>query len=279
MKRAWLGRGIVVATLYALGSLAAAASHAADARVLVAVIEAGSNRQVFALESGQAFQIQVGGSVRLELIDPAWDNPAQRHRERVAGRFTVSEPAVIKLSGENLAEGSVWAKAMAVPRNGQPVRVSFAPQGGGRRGGEILVGVVSAAVALAPAPPPPDRVQGIVTTLYRGILLRDPDPGGLQAWVDTIRQNGFLGVLSVAHDIADSRESKIDVYSRANVNNQQRLAAMYKVLLGRDTSSVDPAFWQMQLARLNAGDVASVVDGLVRSPEFLQAQGFGGPRH
>lgn len=251
-----------------------AAQGASDKRVMVSVNEPAATRQTFALESGQSFQMQAGASVRLELVDPAWDNARQAHRARVPGRFTTSAPAVLKLTGEDVAAGLVWVKALAVPRNGQPVRIAYEPQGAGRQRGEILVEVVAAAVAVAPAPPPADQAQAIVAALYRGILLRDPDPGA-QVWAETIRSKGFYGVLSAAHDIAESRESKIEIYNRADVSNQTRLVAMYRSLLGLEVQSLDAGLWQNQLDRLNAGDVAGVVDELVRTPEFLRAQGFG----
>jgi hypothetical protein len=252
-----------------------AARGANDKRVLVAVYEAAANRQTFALESGQSFQIQAGASVRLELVDPAWDNAQQTHRARVPGRFTTDAPAVIKLTGEDVAAGSVWAKAVGVPRNGQRVRIAYEPQGAGRQRGEILVEVVAAAeaAATAPAPVSTDRAQAVVAALYRGILLRDPDPGA-KIWAETIRSRGYFGALSVAHDIAESRESKIEIYNRGDVSNQTRLVAMYRSLLGLDASHVDGGQWQNYIARLNAGDVAGVVDELARTPEFLQTQGF-----
>jgi len=283
MRSARASRGMrqmaltVVAIAGCLAALGAGEARAAnDRRVLVAVYEAGTDRQAFALESGQAFEIQAGASVRLEIVDPAWDSPGQRNRARVGGSFATSEPRVLKLSGEKPGEGSVWAKAMAVPASGKAVRLSFdAP---GRQRGEIFVQVVAAAVTPAPAPPPSDRVQAIVAALYHGILLRDPDPSA-QTWIDTIRREGFAGVLRAAHEVASSRESKIDLYGRADVSNQQRLVALYRNLLGIEASSVDGGLWQSQLAQLNAGDIAGIVDWMVRRPEFFQAQGFGRPRY
>ena len=77
---------------------------------------------------------------------------------------------------------------------------------------------------------------------------------------DDIRRNGYAGALKHAREIASSRESEIEVYKRAC--NQQRLLALYKELLGRDSAQIDQTLWRSQLEHLERGDVEEVVSDI-----------------
>ena len=65
-------------------------------------------------------------------------------------------------------------------------------------------------------------------------------------------------------------ESRIGVYEREGVCNQQRLLAMYKNLLGLSADQIDREQWEEDLQRMNAGQIDAVVVGMVRSPRFQQ---------
>jgi hypothetical protein len=107
----------------------------------------------------------------------------------------------------------------------------------------------------------------IVTAIYRGILLRDPDPAGAATAEQAIRDNGWDAIVSVARTTAISRESQVDVYQRG-ISNQQRLVALYGELLDMDASDVDAYVWREQLDRLGRGDISGVVLEMVQSEAF-----------
>ena len=112
----------------------------------------------------------------------------------------------------------------------------------------------------------------VLAALYRGILLRAPDQAAV-ARRDDIARNGYTGVLRQAREIAESRESEIDVYQRGTCN-QQRLLALYKELLGRESAQIDQGTWRGELEHLERGDVAEVVVDMVESRDFQDRFGL-----
>lgn len=254
-----------------------------DPVVSIAVIDPNTNRRLYAVQNNDKIELEVGQTVLLQLFDPAWDNPSQARRHDVAGKFDVTgDRSSVKLTRPDHKGGTVFLTAQQMPKHGSPIRVTFDPEGNARSGA-VFVDVEPAAgttpVATPPATPAPspgvqpDQANKLVTALYRGILLRDPDPGA-QSWIEAIRRDGYSRIGGIARDLAESRESRITVYERENVCNQQRLVAMYKHLLNRSTDGIDQATWQRQLEQLNRGDVAGVVSALVGSAEFARAHGL-----
>ena len=79
--------------------------------------------------------------------------------------------------------------------------------------------------------------------------------------------------LRQARQIAESRESEIDLYQKGTCN-QQRLLALYKQLLGRESAQIDQSPWRAQLDHLGRGDIAEVADDLVGSREFQERFGL-----
>jgi hypothetical protein len=105
-----------------------------------------------------------------------------------------------------------------------------------------------------------------VAELYRGILLREPDPGA-RSWVERVERGGYEALLEAARQIAESRESEIDVYARGACN-QQRLLALHRHLLGVEAASLDQRRWRAELDRMGRGDIAGVVNEIVRSDAY-----------
>lgn len=115
--------------------------------------------------------------------------------------------------------------------------------------------------------PPQSSAERVVTGLYRGILLRDPDPeGSAQAQTEIVRR-GWAGLVDVARNMAGGRESTYDLYQRG-VTAEQRLAALYRTLLDTDPRYVDSNTWRWQLDRIARGDIAGVVDEMIQSEAF-----------
>jgi len=102
--------------------------------------------------------------------------------------------------------------------------------------------------------------------LYQAILLRDPDPGAAGT-VESIANGGYNALVQAAVGIANSEESRYRLYDQGTTN-EQRLASLYRNLLGLSTSQVDRAQYENDLRRLNQGRIAEVVNDIVSSQRF-----------
>lgn len=111
-----------------------------------------------------------------------------------------------------------------------------------------------------------DRARDLTRVLYRGILMRDPDPGA-QGTIDAIRNGGYNGLIDAAVSIANSQESRITLATRG-VSAQERLESIYQNLLGLSSSQVDRSTWNDDMRTLNDGHIARVVENIVRSDRF-----------
>jgi len=111
-----------------------------------------------------------------------------------------------------------------------------------------------------------DRATKLTRVLYQGILMRDLDPGA-SGTVDSIRNGGYNALLDAAVSIANSRESRFAIPSRG-VSNEQRLEALYQSLLGLSPDQADRETWRQDLRTLNDGNIAQVVENIVRSDRF-----------
>ena len=112
-----------------------------------------------------------------------------------------------------------------------------------------------------------------VAELYRGILLREPGPEGLAAFAERVRDRGYAGMMETAVEIARSEESRIGVYQRGT-SYEQRLAAIYRHLLGVEPTQVDPDQWREDLESLRAGRLDRVVEEIAQSETFRDRFGF-----
>jgi hypothetical protein len=111
------------------------------------------------------------------------------------------------------------------------------------------------------------RADELTKVLYNAILLRDPDPGA-SGTVEAIQTGGYNALIEQAVRIAGSEESRLRVYEKEGVSNEKRLLSLYRNLLGLDSSQVDRQQWETDLRRIQNGQIANVVDDLVRSERF-----------
>ena len=107
----------------------------------------------------------------------------------------------------------------------------------------------------------------LVRDLYRGILLREPDQAAT-SWSDRIDRDGYNGLIEVAQAIAVSPESRNDVYQRG-IRDEQRLAALYRHLLGFEQSRISTSAWERGLQMLANHQVPELVTELLRQGEFF----------
>ena len=99
-----------------------------------------------------------------------------------------------------------------------------------------------------------------VTDLYRKVLHRAPDAGGLQYWIGQVASRGRA---SVASRIYASPESRRD-----------RVTALYEALLGRGPDPSGLAYWSERVA--TTGDLELAVR-LVDSGEYIRRAGIRFP--
>jgi hypothetical protein len=112
-----------------------------------------------------------------------------------------------------------------------------------------------------------DHAVQLTQVLYQGILMREADSGA-GGTIQKIRDDGFEGLVQAAVGIANSEESRTRIYQDLRVSNEQRLNALYKNLLGLDASQVSQSQRASDLSRLSNGEIARVVEDLLRSDRF-----------
>lgn len=130
-------------------------------------------------------------------------------------------------------------------------------------------------IAVGPSDSEVDVVRGwsaqqareLTAVLYRGILMREPDSGS-SATVSAIQRGGYDALVRAAVGIAESDESRIRVYEKQGVCNEQRLLAMYKNFLGISSDRIDRRQWDADLRRMRDGEIDQVVEGLLASDRF-----------
>jgi hypothetical protein len=118
-----------------------------------------------------------------------------------------------------------------------------------------------------PQPGTGNQAVDLTRILYRAILLREPDAGA-QGTIDAIQRGGYEALVKAAVGIANSDESRVRIYEQPGLTNEKRLAALYENLLGLSVSQVDRQQWESDLRRINIGEIAAVVESLLRSDRF-----------
>ena len=138
------------------------------------------------------------------------------------------------------------------------------------RQGTINVRVEPAAASGSSPAATRQQARDLTNKLYQAILMRNLDETGARTHIDNIANGGYPALIQVAERIAESDESRIRVYERQGVCNEQRLLSLYKNLLGLSAEQIDREQWERDLARMRDGQLDAVVVGMVRSPRFQQ---------
>jgi len=95
--------------------------------------------------------------------------------------------------------------------------------------------------------------------LYRDVLGRDYDTGGLEFWSNQLR-GGVTGA-NIANEFYNSSE-----FITRSVSNDTYVDILFQTLMNRNADTMEKTFW---LNQLDAGvPRTSVFAGLVNSPEF-----------
>jgi hypothetical protein len=224
---------------------------------------------------GDGFRIKPGQ----RLVIRAVGNARTNERTFPGVRYFVAAGNDISLDDARPNMGTVAVDARSSSR-GENAVIGYEILGntvldGVAREGQIQVQVdgprANSGVAAAPAyDSSRDLSEGTANTLlrdlYRGILLREPDPAA-SPWRDKIEVGGYNGLVEVARAIAASEESRASVYERG-IGNEQRLAALYLHLLGRQQSQVARTDWDRGLQLLAARQYPELVTELIGLADF-----------
>jgi hypothetical protein len=99
-----------------------------------------------------------------------------------------------------------------------------------------------------------------VTHGYRGILGREPDPGGLESYVDSLESGRTI--LSFCQSLASSEEFKTD---RQHLSPEELTETLYKGILER---LPDPAGQESTIEAIRNGQLAERAASMINSQEF-----------
>ena len=259
-------------------STAAFASHTIR-QVRIAVIDPRTGVQLHVLAPDQTLTMAPGQQLLLRLIDPNPVGSGYRGPVSLAGTFgfgpVQSEIEVVQATPSR-GEALIRLRRDAVNTRlhiGYKLDRRLILADEGLRLGRLLV-----RPSIVAHPPFTDNpvpygygnsgvVDQMVDELYRGILMREPDPGGASSARQEILRGGYGAVERLALGLAESRESRVDVYSNG-VRNEARLQAMYEHLLGQSPDDVSSYTWRSDLERLDRGAVADVVLDMIRTADF-----------
>jgi len=240
--------------------------------VRVAVWTLPDKNEIASLIPGESVDLEVGDSVMLRVFSPADKNPTGQ-RLYLSAKFEVEQGGGrIALTDANTDKGAVVVRARR-DRGKATLRYELLGNVKAQRDyqnrGLVEIQIVAAKSAESGLTWPEEQVD----MLYRAILMRELDRDAAAGWVDRVDDQGYLGVLSAAKEIAESRESHNLTHDRG-VSSHDRLAAVFEHFLGLHKRDVTESEWHRQLDRLDHGDVAGVVLDVLRSPEFRQRHGF-----
>lgn len=107
-----------------------------------------------------------------------------------------------------------------------------------------------------------DPVAAFVYRMYRVCLLREPDAGGLQNWVNQLNARVLTGA-QVAYGFYDSPEMK-----NRNLSNGDFVERCYEGIMGRKSDAAGKGYWVNKLE--NGMSRKAVISGFTGSQEFKE---------
>ena len=233
--------------------------------VQILVREIGTRREIARLDPGDTLSLPEGSRVRLNMMAFPGGSGNARYPET---EFTdVSRGGIrITRSNEENAAADLEIVATRNPNRVETIQYriteSWVPANLRTGSFTVRVGPEGSGPSWTA-----ERARDLTRALYLGILMREPDAGA-RGTTQAIQQGGYDALMRAAASIANSDESRIRVYERERTCNEQRLLALYKNLLGVSSDRIDRAQWDAQLRRMNNGEIARVVEDLLRSDRF-----------
>jgi hypothetical protein len=248
-----------------------------DAYTDLRITVRSGNQDIGSVEPGGTIDVPGGSRVRLVLSASAPGQnrpiyPVTRYTEDTPGRgITIVERnpenanatlQIAPLGNQQRSRTDVIRYEISDPENRIPdrlekgmVRINVVPGTTTGQYGQVGQDAVAR------------QAETLTRVLYNAILLRDPDTGA-RGTTEAIQRGGYNALVEAAVGIANSDESRIRVYEKEGVCNEKRLLALYKNLLGIDASQIDRQQWEADLRRMNSGQIAQVVNDLLRSDRF-----------
>lgn len=233
--------------------------------VQILVREIGTRREIARLDPGDTLSLPEGSRVRLNMMAFPGGSGNARYP---ATEFTDASKGGIRITRTNEENAAADLEIVATrnPNRVETIRYriteSWVPA-------NLRTG--SFTVRVGPEGSGPgwtaERARDLTRVLYQGILMREPDTAA-RSTTQAIQQGGYDALIRAAVGIANSDESRIRVYERQGVCNEQRLLALYKHFLGVGSDRIERAQWDAQLRRINNGEIARVVEDLLRSDRF-----------
>jgi hypothetical protein len=245
--------------------------------VQIQVKDLDSDRVIATVQPGGTITLREGQRVRLIMTA---DRPG-RGRDLVypETEFTETEPGrgwvrVTRTNEENANATLQAVRPSSASRSRtETLRYRITEDIGlpsSLRQGTVLVRVEPVAGSGSSPVTTSQQARDLTRRLYQAILMRDPDASGSRRYVESITSGGYPAVVQVAEQLAKSDESRIRVYEREGVCNEQRLLSLYKNLLGLSADQIDREQWDADLRRIRDGQMDAVVAGMVRSTRFQQ---------
>jgi hypothetical protein len=258
---------------------------APSSAVMIAVWEASTRNELARAEPGDQVTIDAGDEIMLRVFIPA-DESDSGEREYLSGNWSLDSGDAAEISNIDYKKGS----AVVTGDSSGNVALSFSSDElesdiglwVSVRGGSAAPPPVTVPSPGGKSPPQASETETlevyskggtVVTALYQGVLLRAPDPSA-QTWVDQVDRGGYRKLLDVAQSIAKSNESRVDLYDRDDVSTQERVAAIYRHLLGLEPEEVDREEWNEAVAQVEDGDIAGLVGDVVADRAFRRRFGY-----
>jgi len=288
IQRILLPAALAVLCIPLLGQAASAQPRIGELRIQV--VEVGSRQDFGSIAPGETITLPEGAKVRLIMTATPVNGgrtlyPETQFTDLNRGGLVITKTSVenanatvevLSRKGRETTETVQYriTEAVSLPANERTGRIYIHVVPAANWNQPSTGGYYTGGASTVPGSGQPiyARSRELVNALYRAILLRDMDEVGARSYITDIEKNGYDGLLHVADVIARSEESRVQVYSN-NVTNQQRLDSLYRTLLGLSFNQVDSGQRNNDLSRLNAGDIAGVVNDIVHSDRFRSYQG------
>lgn len=230
--------------------------------VQILVREIGTRREIARINPGDTLSLPEGARVRINMMAlPAGSAGNPRYP---ATEFADISKGGIRITRSNEENAAADLEIVAT-RN--PNRVETIKYRITEDWVPAHLRTGSFSVRVGPEGWTDERARDLTRILYQGILMREPDAGA-GGTTRAIQRGGYEALLRAAAGIADSDESRIRVYEREGVCNEQRLLSLYKHLLGLSANQIDRRQWDADLRRMNNGEIVRVVEDLLRSDRF-----------
>ena len=249
------------------------------------VRDVDSKQDIGTVQPGGTITLPQGAHVRLVMT--ALPVGSARGPVYPATTFTDQSRGGVRITRSN-AENSTADLDVLAKASGQRQAVGFQIQDtwvpAEMRSGTIYlqVGPRDASTGGVAYNPQPGTAAGtsaeeLTRMLYKGILMRDPDPGA-QGTTDAIARGGYDALVKAAVGIANSSESRNRLPGEG-VSSEDRLAALYQNLLGLNADRIDRSQYDSDLRRVTDGRIADVVSDMLRSERFRSSHNLTATRY